>query len=210
LCIFRTGTRGDAGRESGRRRPPPAGARGSTASRWAALTPASSTSPRATTRPAALADAAAVAAIHNQGIEERIATFETEPRTVESVAERISEGELMLVAERNREVVGFASVSPYSMRAVYATVGEVSVYVDRGARGSGVGSLLIEAIAAAAADRGLHKVVGRLFTTNEASIAMFRGNGFREVGVHRRHSRLDGEWRDVLLIERLVGEAADH
>lgn len=174
------------------------------------MTPASSTSPQVTTRPARAADAAAIAAIHNQGIEERIATFETDPRTPQSVSERISEGELIVVAERGGELAGFASVSPYSTRAIYSTVGEVSVYVERAARGAGVGSALIETVAAAAAERGLHKVVGRLFTTNRASIAMFRRNGFREVGVHERHSRLDGEWRDVLLIERLVGEAARH
>jgi L-amino acid N-acyltransferase YncA len=172
------------------------------------VTRATTTSPSPTTRPARAEDAAAIAAIHNQGIEERIATFETEPRRPEEIARRIEAGELLLVAERDGGVVGFASVSPYSTRAVYAGVGEASVYVDRAARGAGAGAVLVESMAAAAAERGLHKVVGRLFTDNAASVALFRSHGFTEVGVHRRHAQLDGEWRDVLLVERLVGAAA--
>jgi L-amino acid N-acyltransferase YncA len=172
------------------------------------VTRASTTSPSPTTRPARAEDAAAIAAIHNQGIEERIATFETEPRRPEDIAARIEAGELLLVAERDRAVAGFASVSPYSSRAVYAGVGEASVYVDRAARGAGVGSALVESMAAAAAERGLHKLVGRLFTDNAASVALFRAHGFSEVGVHRRHAQLDGEWRDVLLVECLIGAAA--
>jgi L-amino acid N-acyltransferase YncA len=177
--------------------------------RSAAVTPASTTSQSPTTRPARTGDAAVIAAIHNQGIEDRVATFETEPRRPAGVAERIQAGELMLVAERHGEVLGFASVSPYSTREVYAGVGEASVYVERGARGGGVGAALVESMAEAAKARGLHKLVGRLFTDNEASVALFRRHGFNEVGVHRRHSRLDGAWRDVLLVERLLGAAAD-
>ena len=208
MCNSPAGQRDGGGRAPGR--PPPAAplaARGSTGARWAALTPASTTSQSPTIRAAKPGDAAAIAAIHNQGIEERVATFETEPRLSPDVAARIEGGELLLVAERGGEVLGFASVSPYSSRAVYAGVGEASIYVARDARGLGVGAALVEALAAAAAEQGLHKLVGRLFTSNEPSVALFRKHGFREVGVHRRHSRLDGRWRDVLLVERLVGDA---
>lgn len=172
------------------------------------MTPASTTSQSPTTRPARASDAPAIAAIHNQGIEERVATFETDPRRDKAVAEQIEAGELMLVAELDGEVLGFASVGPYSTRAAYAGVGEASIYVERAARGRGVGSALVESMAAAAAERGLHKLVGRLFTSNEPSVALFRRHGFAEVGVHRRHAQLDGNWRDVLLVERLVGAAA--
>jgi L-amino acid N-acyltransferase YncA len=123
------------------------------------------------------------------------------------VTARIEGGELLLVAERRGEVLGFASVSPYSGQAFYAGVGNASVYVARSARGAGVGGVLVEALAEAAPPRGLHKLIGRIFASNEPSMALFRSHGFREVGVHHRHSRLDGEWRDVLMVERLLGEA---
>ena len=57
--------------------------------------------------------------------------------------------------------------------------------------------------------RGLYKLTSRIFTTNAASRAVHRAAGFAEVGVQRRHGRLDGEWKDCVLVERLLGEAAD-
>jgi phosphinothricin acetyltransferase len=67
---------------------------------------------------------------------------------------------------------------------------------------------LLEQLAATASERGLHKLTGKVFTTNAASIELVRACGWREVGVHLRHGRLDGEWRDVLVVERLLGQAA--
>ena len=148
-------------------------------------------------RPATTADALAIAAIYNQGIAERQATFETEPRCPGDL-----QSDLLLVAERDGRVVGWAAVAAYSDRCVYAGVGEYTIYVDRGARGTGLGRELLEALAGAARDAGYYKLVGKLFTTNAASIALARRCGFREVGVHERHGRLDGEWRDVLVVER--------
>ena len=148
-------------------------------------------------RPAASADAPAIAAIYNQGIAERQATFETERRRPGDL-----QSDLLLVAERDGRVVGWAAVAAYSDRCVYAGVGEYTIYVDRGARGTGLGRELLEALAGAARDAGYYKLVGKLFTTNAASIALARRCGFREVGVHERHGRLDGEWRDVLVVER--------
>ena len=148
-------------------------------------------------RPATTADAPAVAAIYNQGIADRQATFETEPRRPGDL-----QADLLLVAERDGRVVGWAAVAAYSDRCVYAGVGEYTIYVDRGARGTGLGRELLEALAGAARDAGYYKLVGKLFTTNAASIALARRCGFREVGVHERHGRLDGEWRDVLVVER--------
>jgi L-amino acid N-acyltransferase YncA len=173
-----------------------------------ALTRVSSTSSKFTIRAARAADAAPIAAVHNQGIEEREATFDTEPRSPSDVSRRLDRGELFLVAERDGEVVGFASVTAYSDRAVYDGVGEATVYVERANRGFGVGGALVDALVQAAERRGIYKLVGLLFTTNLPSIALLRGRGFREVGVHRRHGRLDGAWRDVLVMERLLGDAA--
>jgi L-amino acid N-acyltransferase YncA len=155
-----------------------------------------------------VADAPAIAAIHSQGIEEREATFDSEPRSPDEVARRIESGGLFLVAEREDRVVGFASISPYSDRVVYSGVGEATVYVEREHRRSGAGGALIDALVQAAERTGMYKLIGLLFTTNRASIELLRRRGFREVGMHRRHGRLDGSWRDVLVVELLIGEAA--
>jgi L-amino acid N-acyltransferase YncA len=155
-------------------------------------------------------DAAAVAAIYNDGIAGRQATFETRPRAPEEILAWFQHGLPFLVAEGgDGRVVGFARVTPYSDRPFYAGVGDHGVYVDPAARGAGVGLALLEALAAAAERRGMYKLTSRVFTTNAASRAVHRAAGFEEVGIKRRHGRLDGEWKDCVLVERLLGEAAD-
>ncbi len=151
-------------------------------------------------------DAAAIARIYNEGIAERSATFETRPRDAAEVEAWLARP--VVVAEDAGAVLGWAALSPTSDRACYAGVLELSIYVDAAARGRGGGRALGEAILAAAAEAGAWKVVGKLFPENRASAALVRALGFREVGLHRRHARLDGAWRDVLVVERLVGEAA--
>lgn len=147
--------------------------------------------------------------IYASGIEERQATFETRPLPPEDFARRIQDGQLLLVAEREGEVVGWAGVGPYDdPHDYYAGVGEATLYVAPAARRVGAGRRLLNALAAAAERRGHWKLIGKIFTTNEASIALVRECAFREVGVHRRHGRLDGEWKDVLVVERLLDEAA--
>jgi L-amino acid N-acyltransferase YncA len=162
-------------------------------------------------RAAEARDAAAVAAIYNQGIEERQATFQTTPHARKDFLERIGdEARPFLVAEAGGEVVGWVAVVGYSDRAAYYSgVGEAMLYVKRSARRAGIGSRLLEELAAEAERRGFYKLVAKIFTTNAASIALVLAGGWREVGTHRRHGRLDGEWRDVLVVERLIGEAAD-
>jgi phosphinothricin acetyltransferase len=113
-----------------------------------------------------------------------------------------------LVAELDGEVIGFARVLRYSDREVYAGVGEHGVYVTAKARRMGAGRALLEALVQAAEAAGLHKLTSRIFATNKASIALHRAAGFRVVGVQRRHAKLDGRWRDAVLVERLLGEAA--
>jgi phosphinothricin acetyltransferase len=160
-------------------------------------------------RPAEPRDTDAVAAIYNHGIAERQATFETRARRPQDVAGWLAEGRPFLVAaEEDGTVLGFARVSPYSVRKAYAGVGEHGVYVAPEARRRGVGEALLEALAAAAEAAGYHKLTSRVFTTNAASLALHRAAGFTEVGVQRRHGRLDGEWKDTVLVERLLGEAA--
>jgi phosphinothricin acetyltransferase len=159
-------------------------------------------------RRAAPADAAAIAAIYNHSIVEREATFETRPRSVGEVARWLDTDLVVLVAERDRRVIGFARIRPYSDRCVFAGVGEHGVYVAPGQRGRGTGRALLEAVAADAERRGLYKLTSRVFTTNVASLAAHRAAGFEVAGVLRRHGRLDGEWKDCAVVERLLGEAA--
>jgi L-amino acid N-acyltransferase YncA len=161
----------------------------------------------ATIRPANPADAEAVAAIYNEGIEGRIATFETRLRTPTDIVAWLGAGERLplLVAEDDAAVVGWARIHAYSDRPVYAGVGEVSVYVTQAARGRGIGRALPEALQEEAIELGYWKLTGKLFTENVASAAMIRRCGWRDVGLHLSHARLDGEWRDVLLVERVLG-----
>jgi phosphinothricin acetyltransferase len=159
-------------------------------------------------RPATRADAPAIASIYNEGIEDRQATFETRPRTPADVGEWLAEARPFLVAEVDGAVLGFARVSGYSDRCVYSGVGEHGVYVARAARGRGTGRALLDGVCAAAAADGYHKLTSRIFASNGASRAVHRAAGFVEVGIQRRHGRLDGEWRDCVLVERLLGEAA--
>lgn len=161
-------------------------------------------------RLAAEADAAAIARIYSQGIEDRIATFETRPRTADDVlaAMRAEGGRYPhVVAEAPEgEVVGWASASAYRPRACYAGVAEFSVYVERGWRGRGVGRPLLEALVDAAREAGFWKLVSRVFAHNAASLALCRACGFREVGTYERHGSLEGRWIDVVIVERLIPE----
>ena len=151
-------------------------------------------------------DAPAIAAIYNQGIEERQATFQTRLHGPEDFRGRISDTRRpMLVAEADDRLAGWAGVVGYSDSCTYYDgVGEAMLYVDRGARRAGVGSELLKRLALEAERQGFYKLVGKIFTTNRPSIELVARCGWREVGVHRRHGRLDGEWRDVLVVERLL------
>jgi L-amino acid N-acyltransferase YncA len=157
-------------------------------------------------RAATSADAEAIADIYNEGIATRLATFETEPRAAADIEDWLSAGERLpvLVAEEDDQVLGWARAMSYSDRPVYAGVGEVSVYVTERARGRGLGRALLESLQQTAEQLGYWKLVGKLFTANAASAGMVRSCGWREVGMHHRHARLDGEWRDVLLVERVL------
>jgi L-amino acid N-acyltransferase YncA len=149
-----------------------------------------------------------VAEIYNAGIAERVATFETRPRRPEELEAWLTDGQPFLVAERDGRVVGWARAGAYSDRCVYGGVGEHAVYVHPDARGAGAGRALLDALAAACERAGLYKLTSRVFADNHASRAAHRAAGFEEVGIQRRHGKLDGEWKDCVLVERLLGEAA--
>ena len=164
-----------------------------------------------TTRLATPADAAAIARIYNQGIEDRIATFETEPRTPEQIAALLREkGDRYptIVVEGASSIAAWAGASSYRPRAAYAGIADHSVYVDREWRGRGVGRIALEALFPEYERRGFWKLSSRIFATNAASIALHERCGFRIVGTYRRHAKLDGTWMDCVIVEKLLGEAA--
>jgi len=150
-------------------------------------------------------DAPAIARIYNQGIDGRLATFETAHRTAEQVGRWFDGTHPIVVVTRGDRVVGFASTSSYRPRACYAGIAEFSVYVDEACRGQGIGVLAMHRLEEEAAARGFWKLLSRVFVENEASRRLLARCGFREVGVYRNHGRLDGVWRDVVIVERLIG-----
>ncbi len=158
-------------------------------------------------RPATLVDAEEIAEIYNQGILGRMATFETVLRTPADIENTLRAGEgrfPFLVAEIDGRVVGWASVSTYRPRECYRGIGEFSIYVHEDARGRGVGRALLPELVAAAERAGFWKLLSRVFPFNHASRNLCRACGFREVGVYEKHGKLDDEWLDVVIVERVI------
>lgn len=155
-------------------------------------------------RVAILDDAAAIAEIYNQGIEDRVATFETEPRPIEVVHTWFDGQHPLVVVEHQGEVLAYASSSTYRPRTWYAGIVEYSVYVRRDWRGKGVGRLALSRLIQECERASFWKLVSRIFVENAASRALHQAAGFREVGVYEKHGQLDGVWHDVVIVEYLV------
>ena len=149
-------------------------------------------------------DSAGIAAVYNQGIEDRLATFETRLRSDKDVATWFDGRHPIIVAERERQVIAFAATSEYRPRECYAGIAEVSVYVDRRFRHGGIGRLVLTELLQEAEALGFWKLVSRIFPENQPSLALVRTLGFREVGIYEKHGCLDGVWRDVVIVERLI------
>ncbi len=156
-------------------------------------------------------DAAAIAEIYNQGIRGRGATFETEERTAEERKRWLAAHDAhhpCLVATVDEgtgsRVVGWASTGEYRSRECYRGIAEFSVYVHEAWRGKGVGRALLAALILAAEQAGLWKLVSRIFPENTGSRTLCARAGFREVGIYEKHARLDGEWKDCVIVERLL------
>ena len=163
-------------------------------------------------RDATAVDAAAICRIYNQAIEDRIATLETEERTPEERRAWLAARGLrhpVLVAEGDGVVVGWASLNVFNARRAYDHVADLSLYVERAARGKGLGGGLLGALVARARELGYHKLVLSAFPGNEAGMRAYRRAGFRDVGVYREQGRLDGRWVDTIVMEkRLEGPHA--
>jgi phosphinothricin acetyltransferase len=150
-------------------------------------------------------DAEAIARIYNEGIEDRIATFETRPRTVNEVLEWFDGVHpIVVVEDGQQQVIAFGATSTYRPRECYRGIAETSVYVARAHRRHGAGRIALQALIEAASKAGFWKLLSRIFPENKASRSLVCELGFREVGIYEKHGKLNGEWRDVVIVERLI------
>jgi L-amino acid N-acyltransferase YncA len=152
-------------------------------------------------------DADAIARIYNQGIEDRVATLETEPRAPDERRRWLDARGArhpVVVVEHDGAVIGWASLNVFNPRDAYRHVADISVYVERASRGKGAGTALLSRLIELAREIGFHKLVLAGFPHNAAGVALYRRLGFREVGVYREQGQLDGRWVDVLLMELLL------
>lgn len=147
-----------------------------------------------------------MAQIYNEGIEDRLGTFETRPRSHDDVRAWFDGVHPIVVVEASGQVIAFASTSTYRTRDCYAGIAEFSVYVARASRGQGAGRVAMEALIPAAAAAGFWKLLSRIFIENTASRTLMARVGFREVGIYEKHGKLDGVWRDVVIVERIIPE----
>lgn len=147
------------------------------------------------------ADWPAVRTIHQEGIATGQASFEKEvPGRARWDREHL--GRCRLVARRGGEIVGWAALRPASNKEFYGGVAEESVYVSAAQRGKGVGRKLLRALIEASEREGIWTLEALIFPENRASVALHRSLGFRRVGLRERLGRMDGVWRDVILMER--------
>jgi phosphinothricin acetyltransferase len=158
-------------------------------------------------RLATLDDAEPIRQIYNLEVTTSTATFDLVPRSLEEQrawqAER-SGARAVVVAERDGQVCGFASLSPWRDRPAYATTVEDSVYVHRDFQGQGVGRVLLEELLRTAIAHGFHACMARIVGGHAASIALHERCGFEVVGTEREVGRKFGRWLDVILMERLL------
>jgi len=175
---------------------------------WQELVEAARTEGAMQIREATGDDAAAIARIYNQGIEDRMATLETRPRTPEERAEWLAARgprHPVLVAEDGRgAVVGWGSLNAFNPRPAYDQVADFSVYVAREQRGHGIGDALLGALETRARALGYHKMVLAAFPTNAPGMRLYERHGFRTVGVYHEQGLLDGQWVDVIVMEKIL------
>lgn len=159
-------------------------------------------------RPAAADDAPALCRIYNQGIEDRVATLETELRTPEErrqwLAARSPRHPVVVAVADTGEVAGWGSLNVFNPRQAYRFVADFSVYVERGWRGRGVGGVLLARLTELAREHGFHKLVLSAFPWNAAGLALYARHGFRTVGTYREQGWLDGRWVDTVIMEKLL------
>jgi L-amino acid N-acyltransferase YncA len=155
-------------------------------------------------RPATLGDCEAIAHIYNQAIAERTSTFETRFRTGEDIESWFDGVHPVIVAEIGNIVIAYGATFTYRNRECYKGIAEFSVYVDGNHRKRGIGKQTLAGLIEASEKAGFWKLVSRIFPENTPVRALNNSMGVREVGVYEKHGQLDGIWRDVIIVERLI------
>ncbi|KON67914.1 GCN5 family acetyltransferase [Peribacillus butanolivorans] len=158
-------------------------------------------------REAMEADIDSIKVIYNQGIEDRVATLETEMKDQSYMEEWFAKhiGRYkVIVADQEGEIVGWASLNPYNSRDAYKGVADLSVYISRDHRGKGVGGLLLQSIEKFAEENDFNKIVLFTFPFNQMGQGLYKKRGYREVGVFKNQGILDGEFVDVMAMEKLL------
>ncbi|WP_348650720.1 N-acetyltransferase family protein [Thalassomonas sp. RHCl1] len=146
-------------------------------------------------------DFPAVQEIYRQGINSGNATFETRVKSWQQWHQAMLEP-CRLVAEKDGNILGWASLSPISARAVYSGVAEVSIYIADSAQGQGIGRQLMSQLITMSEAHNLWTLQAAIFPENKASIHLHQKHGFKVLGVRKHLGKLKGVWRDVVLMER--------
>jgi phosphinothricin acetyltransferase len=161
-----------------------------------------------TVRDAGLDDAGAIARIYNQGIDDRVATLETSQRSEDErhgwLAARGPRHPVLVAVVEQADVVGWASLNQFSPRPAYDHVADISVYVAREHRGTGLGTRLLTALDARARAIGYHKLVLAGFPFNTAALHLYERQGFQTVGIYHEQGQLDGRWVDTIIMEKIL------
>jgi len=159
-------------------------------------------------RPATEADAAAICLIYNQGIEDRLATLETELRTPDErrqwLGARGPRHPVIVAEAAAAGPIAWASLNVFNPRDAYRHVADISVYVERAWRGRGAGRALLARLVELGREHGFHKLVLSAFPFNPGGMALYERLGFRTVGVYREQGQLDGRWVDTIVMEKLL------
>ncbi|MCC3215264.1 N-acetyltransferase family protein [Chryseobacterium sp. X308] len=140
--------------------------------------------------------------IFRQGIDGGISTFETEVPTAEAWSMGYFNDCRWVLENEKNEVVGWCALKPVSKRECYKGVAEVSIYFDNEYQGKGLGSVLLKKLILDSEDHGFWTLQTNIFSENETSIKFHQKNGFRIVGVRKKIGKLNGEWKDIILMEK--------
>jgi L-amino acid N-acyltransferase YncA len=160
-----------------------------------------------TIRAAEKSDLSAIRRIYNEGIEDRIATLETESKSIEDINEWWREHDAryaVLACIHRDEAIGWSSLNRFSHRCAHAAIADLSVYVARSHRGRGIGFALLANLEPLASAAGFHKIVLHALNANEHGKRLYSKAGFTEVGVFKEHGMLEGRYVDVVAMEKLL------